>query len=111
MCRTTRQTEKFCPRGSFELLLDAAPASFPPKQNPQRELGVLRFKAPGDDLLLHGLSHTTIGAVAFHFRVREGIGWFHNAMITRETVGGSRLNGFPLFTRTLSRSVLQLRGT
>ena len=47
-------------------------------------------KAPGDDLLLHGLSHTTIGAVAFHFRVREGIGWFHNAMVTRETVGGSR---------------------
>ena len=45
-------------------------------------------KAPGDDLLLHGLSHTTIGAVAFHFRVRDGIGWFHNAMVTRETVGG-----------------------
>ncbi|WP_435013346.1 hypothetical protein, partial [Xanthomonas arboricola] len=25
-------------------------------------------KAPGDDLLSHGLSHTTIGAAAFHFR-------------------------------------------
>ena len=47
-------------------------------------------KAPGDDLLLHGLSHTTIGAVAFHFRVRDGIGWFHNAMVTRETVGGAQ---------------------
>ena len=45
-------------------------------------------KAPGDDLLLHGLSHTTIGAVAFHFRVRDGIGWFHNAMFTRERVEG-----------------------
>ena len=45
-------------------------------------------KAPGDDLLLHGLSHTTIGAVAFHFRVRDGIGWFHNAMVTRERVEG-----------------------
>ena len=45
-------------------------------------------KDPGDDLLLHGLSHTTIGAVAFHFRVRDGIGWFHNAMFTRERVEG-----------------------
>ena len=51
-------------------------------------------KAPGDDLLLHGLSHTTIGAVAFHFRVRDGIGWFHNAMVTRETVGGFAAWGF-----------------
>ncbi len=51
-------------------------------------------KAPGDDLLLHGLSHTTIGAVAFHFRVRDGIGWFHNAMVTRETVGGFAAQSF-----------------
>lgn len=46
-------------------------------------------KAPGDDLLSHGLSHTTIGAAAFHFRVRDGIGWFHSANFTRETVGAS----------------------
>lgn len=39
-----------------------------------------------DDLLLHGLSHTTIGAIAFHFRVRDGIGWFHNAMFTEQGV-------------------------
>ena len=45
-------------------------------------------KAPGDDLLLHGLGHTTIGACAFHFRVRNGIGWFHTAIITRERVEG-----------------------
>ena len=44
---------------------------------------------PGDDLLSHGLSHTTIGAAAFHFRVRDGIGWFHSANFTRERVGGS----------------------
>src|SRR3569623_792426 len=30
--------------------------------------------------------HTTIGAGAFHFRVREGIGWFHTAMAARETL-------------------------
>src|SRR5207244_9019472 len=52
-------------------------------------------KAPGDDLLLHGLSHTTIGAVAFHCRVRDGIGWFHNAMVTRETVGGFAAQSSP----------------
>ena len=45
-------------------------------------------KNPGDDLLLHGLGHTTIGAAAFHFRVRDGIGWFHSAMVARERVEG-----------------------
>ena len=69
-------------------------------------------KAPGDDLLLHGLSHTTIGAVAFHFRVRDGIGWFHNAMVTRETVGGAQHEDLlGLHTRTLSRSVLRISWT
>ena len=43
-------------------------------------------KDPGDDLLSHGKCHTTIGAYAFHFRVRDGIGWFHTAIVTRETV-------------------------
>ena len=40
-------------------------------------------EAPGDDLLSHGLGHTTIGAGAFHFRVRDGIGWDHTAMVAR----------------------------
>ena len=30
--------------------------------------------------------HTTIGAAAFHFRVRDGIGWFHSAMFAEQTV-------------------------
>lgn len=51
-------------------------------------------KAPGDDLLSHGLSHTTIGAAAFHFRVRYGIGWFHSANFTRETAGASPVGLF-----------------
>ena len=41
-------------------------------------------EAPGSDLLSHGLSHTTIGACAFHFRVRDGIGWDHAAVSARE---------------------------
>ena len=32
--------------------------------------------------------HTTIGVCAFHFRVRNGIGWDHAAIITRERVEG-----------------------
>lgn len=50
--------------------------------------GVLGIN-PGDDLLSHGLGHTTIGAATFHFRVRDGIGWFHSANFTREAVGVS----------------------
>src|SRR5215467_9149130 len=48
-------------------------------------------EAPGDDLLLHGLSHTTIGAGAFHFRVRDGIGWDHTAKVARELVRVARV--------------------
>ena len=41
---------------------------------------------------------TTIGAAAFHFRVRNGTGWFHRALVTRGqswtglSLGQSKLN-------------------
>ena len=38
---------------------------------------------PGDDLLFRCLSNSTIGAVWFHGRVRDGIGWVTDAMITK----------------------------
>ena len=38
---------------------------------------------PGDDLLSHVLRRSTIGAGAFHGRVRNGIGCSHPAIITR----------------------------
>ena len=38
---------------------------------------------PGDDLLFHCLSSSTIGAVWFHGRVRDGIGWVTDAMVTK----------------------------
>ncbi len=38
---------------------------------------------PGDDLLFHRLSDSTIGAVWFHGRVRDGIGWVTDAMVTK----------------------------
>jgi hypothetical protein len=40
--------------------------------------------------------HTTIGAERFHFRVRNGIGWFPLAMAARQTVsmkGPSNVHG------------------
>lgn len=35
---------------------------------------------PGGDLLSHGECHTTIGAWAFHFSVRNGDWWCHPAV-------------------------------
>ncbi len=46
---------------------------------------------PGDDLLFHRLSDSTIGAVWFHGRVRDGIGWVTDAMATKLMgLGGER---------------------
>ena len=39
---------------------------------------------PGDDLLFRCLSNSTIGAVWFHVRVRDGIGWVTDAMVTKQ---------------------------
>ena len=39
---------------------------------------------PGDDLLFQRLSGSTIGAARFHGRVRDGIGWVTDAMVTKQ---------------------------
>ena len=39
---------------------------------------------PGDALLFRRLSGSTIGAVRFHGRVRDGIGWGTDAMVTKQ---------------------------
>ena len=67
-------------------LLGQAATRSPTKQKATRLGWPLLCEAPGSDLLSHGLSHTTIGADAFHFRVRDGIGWYHVAMSAREAV-------------------------
>ena len=43
-----------------------------------------RAVMPGDDLLFQRLSVSTIGAVRFHGRVRDGIGWVTDAMVTKQ---------------------------
>ena len=45
---------------------------------------------PGNDLLSRALRHSTIGAGAFHGRVRDGIGCGRSASITRPTKGGDK---------------------
>ena len=49
---------------------------------------------PGDDLLFHRLSDSTIGADWFHGRVRDGIGWVTVAMVTK--LWGRRVIGSDL---------------
>ena len=71
------------------------------KKNPQPRLGVFGIKTLAMTYSRMRM-HTTIGACAFHFRVRNGIGWDHAAIVTRERVEG-RGPGIPVAPR--SRSV------
>ena len=41
---------------------------------------------PGSDLLSHRNSNTIVGAEQFHFRVRDGIGWFPLAIAARQAI-------------------------
>ena len=45
----------------------------------------IAFRRPGSDLLSHTLRCSTIGAEAFHVRVRDGIGCFILAITTRSS--------------------------
>ena len=47
----------------------------------------LAFNRPGSDLLSRVLRRSTIGAGAFHGRVRNGNGCSHPAITTRSTKG------------------------
>lgn len=68
----------FCTRNDARRALALASAAM----KPLRGL-TTAFGEPGDDLLFRALRHSTIGAGAFHCRVRDGIGWFHTAIATR----------------------------
>lgn len=56
------------------------------KKNPRKHcLRGFKIIKAGSVLLSHGNSHTIIGAERFHFRVRNGIGWFPLAMAASQT--------------------------
>ena len=59
------------------------------KQTPPREAGFAEGRSLAVTYSCMRV-HTTIGAAAFHFRVRDGIGWDHSAMAAREGVGSAR---------------------
>ena len=46
-------------------------------------LGITILCGPGGDLLFHALRRSTIGASAFHGRVRDGTGWVDAAITTK----------------------------
>ena len=66
--------------------------SIPRQRRDRRSLNIVmgfvyskaRASMPGDALLFRGLSHSTIGADWFHGRVRDGIGWVTDAMVTKQ---------------------------
>ena len=72
------------------------------------DLFVLALCRPGSDLLSRVLRHSTIGAEAFNFRVRDGIGSGHLAIATRpakrksEETHKTHQAGVPALTGTFS---------
>ena len=60
---------------------------------------MIAFSRPGSDLLSRVLRRSTIGAGAFHGRVRNGNGCSHPAMTTRSAKGNvvEKLAGIRLF--------------
>jgi hypothetical protein len=56
-----------------------------PKKNPIiLMMGVLWIRSLAVSYSRMGRCHTTIGAGAFHVRVRDGNGWDHTAMAAKE---------------------------
>jgi hypothetical protein len=51
---------------------------------------------PGDDPLSHPLEGSTLGAARFHGRVRNGVGWFPRAVITRSSQESEAIKPFGL---------------
>ena len=63
---------------------------------------------PGDDLLFQRLSVSTIGAVRFHGRVRDGIGWVTDAMATKQWSQRKGFNRCVLFDERLASKILTI---
>ena len=58
--------------------------SFPRQKKAHREMGFW-IKSLAMTYFHMATCHTIIGAKRFHFRVRDGIGWFTLAMLTKQT--------------------------
>ena len=69
--RDEKAAARFTPAAAFETVNGFVPACPPAVM-------------PGDDLLFQCLGTSTIGAVRFHGRVRDGIGWVTDAIATKQ---------------------------
>ena len=54
---------------------------------------IIALGRPGNGLLSQVLRHSTIGAEAFDGRVRDGIGSYHSAKVTRPAKGETKQTG------------------
>ena len=79
---------------SLDYLVTPEPGLFPPfwqkKTQAVDKLG-LGSKSLAIPYFRMANCHTIIGAKRFHFRVRDGIGWFTFAMVTKQTGGAGFL--------------------
>ena len=77
--------QKSGPVKARSLLVNATKWTFEHRKWVQTRTSCLQAPAakPGDVLLFRCLSNSTIGADWFHGRVRDGIGWVTDAMVTK----------------------------
>ena len=73
------------------------PDELPGCSTPRHAFINCEAKRPGNDLLSHTLRCSTISATELHVRVRNGIGWYICAIITR-----------PFSLTTLKRKIIQI---
>ena len=69
-------------------VLSSAPCFVPAQRKTPDQIDPAFWEKPLAMTYSRMRMHTTIGAAAFHFRVRDGIGWCHSAIVTRERVEG-----------------------
>ena len=60
------------------------------KKNPDHFSGFFYNNLPGSVLLSHDIPRTIIGAEAFHGPVRNGKGWVHLAIATKQNLSGRK---------------------
>ena len=65
------------------------------KKKPRPKLmdGAFMYKRLAIPYFRMAKCHTIIGAKRFHFRVRDGVGWFTLAMVTKQTGAAGRPSG------------------
>ena len=119
--RARERRQQRSPGASGDLMRCASGVRAPSRRDPQKRKPRVSFDTRGSPFGTLTVTYssvatgeTTIGAERFHFRVRNGIGWFPLAMAVRETFlqpvapinGTTSHQSGTLFSRRLSRSTI-----